>query len=283
MTRWIGAALLVGLSAVPATAQNAIEKARTLYASAAYEDALIELGRTSLPPENVEVAQYRVLCLLALERTAEAETVIEALIRSKPDFAPNPEDTPPRALEAYARVRRRVMPVLARRMYVDAKAAFTAKDRARAIDAFGELVALLEREGTADETLSEMRLLAAGFLDLSKALPAAEEPKVDEEVQAEPEPVKPPEIVKPVPISQDLPRWVPADAMSRQNEFTGVVRIQISETGSVLAAEMVKPIHPGYDRVLLDAARRWTYNPALRDGVPVVSEHLVEVKLRPRE
>jgi TonB family protein len=283
MTRWIAAALLVGLSAGPAAAQTAIEKARTLYASAAYEDALAELGPASLPPEDVEAAQYRVLCLLALERTADAEAVIEALLQAKPEFAPNPEDTPPRAVEVYARARRRVLPELARRMYVDAKAAFTANDRARAIDAFGGLVALLEHVGGADETLSELRLLAAGFLDLSKALPAPAEPKVDEEVQAEPEPAKPPEIVKPVPISQDLPRWIPGDAMSRQSEFTGVVRIQISETGSVLAAEMVNAIHPAYDRVLLDAARKWTYRPALRDGVPVPSEHLVEVKLRPRE
>jgi TonB family protein len=282
MSRWAGAALLVALSAVPAGAQDAVEKARTLYASAAYEDALAELGRTGASAANIEAAQYRVLCLLALERTAEAETAIEALIRSKPDFAPDPAETPPRAVEAYARVRKRVLPDMARRMYVEAKAAFTAKDRARAIDAFGALVALLERENV-DETLSEMRLLATGFLDLSNALPAPEEPKVDEEVHAEPEPVRPPEIVKPVAIAQDLPRWVPADAMSRQNEFTGVVRIQISETGSVLAAEMVKAIHPAYDRVLLDAARKWTYRPALRDGVPVASEHLVEVKLRPRE
>jgi protein TonB len=284
MIRWFGAALLVTASALPAAAQDAIEKARTLYASAAYEDALVELGRAAASPFNIEIAQYRVLCLLALERTAEAETAIEALIRSKPDFAPDPGETPPRAVEAYARVRQRVLPDVARRMYVDARAAFAAKDRAQAIDAFDALIALLERENNADdERLSEMRLLAAGFLDLSRALPAPEEPRVDEEVQAEPEPVKPPEIVKPVPISQDLPRWVPGDAISRQHEFTGVVRIQISETGAVIGAHMVTTIHAAYDRVLLDAARKWTYRPALRDGVPVPSEHLVEVKLRPRE
>jgi hypothetical protein len=46
---------------------------------------------------------------------------------------------------------------------------------------------------------------------------------------------------------------------------------------------MIEPIHPAYDPELVEAAKAWRYDPARRDGQPVVSIKRVDVVLRPRE
>jgi TonB family protein len=95
--------------------------------------------------------------------------------------------------------------------------------------------------------------------------------------------LKLPETTPPVAIRQVMPQWVPSDAMSRQGLFTGAVRVSISAAGRVEAAAMERSIHPAYDRLLLQSARSWEYQPARRDGVPVPSEQLVQVQLKPRQ
>ena len=85
----------------------------------------------------------------------------------------------------------------------------------------------------------------------------------------------------PVPVKQDLPVWVPPDQASRR-EFRGAIRVFISDAGRVTGAELASPIHPAYDRQLLLAAKAWAYQPALRNGVPIASEKVIEVVLKPR-
>jgi hypothetical protein len=48
----------------------------------------------------------------------------------------------------------------------------------------------------------------------------------------------------------------------------------------VLNAVIEQAAHPLYDRLLLAAARDWTFSPATMNGKPVVSEKLVSVQLR---
>ena len=133
--------------------------------------------------------------------------------------------------------------------------------------------------------LAELRLLASGFLDLSVALSTTptrtnvEAPKTTarEPVSGPP----PPNVTSPVPVTQDLPVWVPTDQASRR-EFRGAIRVFISDVGRVTGAEISSPIHPAYDRQLLLAAKAWTYQPALKDGRPMASEKVIEVVLKPR-
>ena len=62
--------------------QDVVATARDLYASAAYEDALAVLNRApeaSRPADEARaMSQYRVFCLIALGRTAEARARAEA-------------------------------------------------------------------------------------------------------------------------------------------------------------------------------------------------------------
>ena len=64
--------------------------------------------------------------------------------------------------------------------------------------------------------------------------------------------------------------------------FSGAVRVTIDATGKVTGAVMDRPVYPPYDRLVLAAARAWTYRPATRNGQPVSSERLVEIVLQPR-
>jgi len=83
------------------------------------------------------------------------------------------------------------------------------------------------------------------------------------------------------PISQTLPAWQPGNGPIRQIGFTGAVRVTIDSTGKVTGAVMDRSVYPPYDRLLLTAARSWTYRPATRNGQPVISNRLVEIALRP--
>ena len=84
-----------------------------------------------------------------------------------------------------------------------------------------------------------------------------------------------------VPISQTLPAWQPGNGPIKQTGFTGAVRVTIDATGKVTGAVMDRSVYPPYDRLLLTAARSWTYRPATRNGQPVISDRLVEIALRP--
>jgi hypothetical protein len=50
----------------------------------------------------------------------------------------------------------------------------------------------------------------------------------------------------------------------------------------VEAVEIVTPSDRQYDRLLLNAARGWLYEPARRNGQPIQSEKIVSIYLRPK-
>jgi TonB family protein len=140
-----------------------------------------------------------------------------------------------------------------------------------------------------DGSLTELRLLASGFLDLSRALRSKEAepvPATTAPAAAAVPPAaasKPVEIVPATAIKQTMPPWTPGDGVSRQATFVGEIRVRISALGRVDGAEIVRSVHPVYDRLLLTAAKSWEYQPATRNGVATASEQVVQVQLKPRE
>ena len=273
-----------------AFAQDSLQSAKDLYASAAYEEALKVLSRLQVADPKPEVDQYRASCLIALGRTVEAEKAIQSVVTANPAFVPDPAEVSPRLRELFSRTRQQMIPEIARQMYVEAKVALDHKDRDAAVAKFEGVVRLIDSSGAdAPGSLSELRLLAAGFLDLSRAMPAAAAavaaPPTARNAPAPSatKPVKAPEITPPIAIKQEMPAWFPSDNVSRQAAFSGTVRVLISAAGKVETAEIVRPVHPAYDRLLLQAARGWEYQPARSDGVAVSSEQLVQVQLKPRQ
>src|SRR5262245_13775999 len=120
-----------------AAAQPALDSVRELYASADYEGVLSALGELStddlVPRDSRELSRYRVLCLVALERSEEAERAMEEMLRRDPLYSISAAEASPRIVAAFAAVRRRTLPAVARALYQDGRAAYGRKSYAEAV------------------------------------------------------------------------------------------------------------------------------------------------------
>ena len=134
---------------LPATAaadQDPLAGAKNLYLSAAYDEALAAFDRLQHDSPNGEAgeaAQYRVFCLIALQRGDEARRAIEAIVNADPFYRPSDTQTSPRIRTVYQDVRRALLPAVVQRSYADARAAFDKKDP-KAAAQFDRLLALLD-------------------------------------------------------------------------------------------------------------------------------------------
>jgi TonB family protein len=283
---------LVGvlLVAGPLHAQDRIAAARELYASAQYDEALEVLGRLSAEAPSTDrqaIDLYRTLCLFAVGRRDEADRTIEAIIARDPLYRPG-NDLSPRTQTAFSDARKRLLPAIVQQQYGEAKGAFDRKEYEAAAAAFKRVLAALDDRdiGPAAQKppLSDLRTLAAGFHDLSvNAIPPPPPPP----------PAPAPAAVKlapkiyngdearvrpPVTIAQALPKYpgpVPVTG------FKGLVEVVINEAGAVESAAMVVPVGNAYDKLLLAAASRWQFAPAMADGAPVKFRKRVQVNIAP--
>jgi tetratricopeptide (TPR) repeat protein len=286
-----GTGVVAGVLALasPAAAQDTLQHLKDLYASAAYEDALAVVTRLDTVDTDPRVDQYRVFCLVALGRSEDAKRAVEDVLKARPEYRPDAADVSPRIQELFSTVRRRIGPALVKSIYVDGKAALDRKDREGAIERFEAMLRLADDPDVKEEPgISELRFLGAGFLDLSRALApkAAPAPSLPASASEHPAMVAPlavrPAITPPVAIREPLPRWTPTDPTSRSAEFRGAIRVRIDADGRVLDAEIIAPIHPLYDGLLLEAARDWAYQPARTNGIAVPSEKVVQIVLKPQ-
>jgi TonB family protein len=294
MKRRIAVAVVIVLvGAVTAGAQDALGPARDLYASAAYEEALSALARlkTDAPAatstSSTEIDHYRALCLMALGRTAEADKVFESIVSSDPTFQPSAADVAPRVRAAFNAARGRVLPGVARSLYLDAKAAFDRKAYGEAAERLQKTVGIIDGfDGANAAGLGDLRTLAAGFLDLSRAALAAAAPPPTSGVapattsSAPAAPVAMPD-TNLVVLRQELPPPPFALLTSSGAEYRGLIEVEIDEAGRVTNARMLQSVHAFYDPLLLKASRDWRYEAPRTAGKPVASRKRVEVVLRP--
>ncbi len=282
------AALL--LFATTAAAQDALAPARDLYASAEYEEALTAFGRLKADATSgtvAEIDRYRVLCLMALGRASEADKVIESIVMNDPFYEPAAADAAPRVRAAFGVVRQRLLPGLARRLYIDAKAAFDRKAYPEAAEALEKTVKVIDTiEGPSKADLGDLHVLASGFLELSRAsLKAAAPAPATADARAEaaptPAPTLPLSSTNLVVLKQELPPLPFSLAASGGGEYRGLVEVEIDDAGSVTIARMLQSVHALYDPLLLRAARDWKYEPPRTGGKPTASRKRVEIVLRP--
>jgi TonB family protein len=286
----VGLFVLVCVSAPAAAQQIApvtdIERVRTLYVAAAYAEALAAIPASDGEPARMDLEQYRALCLLALGREPEAVSAIERVVRDHPTYVPPAAETTPRMLSMFASARSKLVPDLAKRAYVDAKAAYDKNDKVAANAGFRRTLDLIDSVPEAEKSsLDDLRLLASGFLDLSTvpARPAAPAPEpVGTKPAATPAASADGAYAPPVPIREELPTWNPPDPAARRTEYEGLLRVQIGADGKVVSATMVRRTHPTYDVAALRAAKSWIYQPATRGGEPVASQKDIQVKLLPK-
>jgi len=283
-------ATLCLFAAARITASEQLTRAKELYRSASYDDALKVLdGLPADSDETIEVQQYRVLCLIALDRRDDARVAMAGLVSASPFYRLPEEDTSPRVLAMFADVRKSVLPGIAQSAYADAKMAFDRKEPDAHIR-FDRVLELLKDPVVAsDPALADLATVATGFRDLSRAsAPAPTPAQASGTAPASGAAARPTAtaaatpglIVQPIAISQPLPALPPQ--MRDAGEFDGEVELVIDRAGKVVSARMTKPIHPWYDAQLLRTARSWTYRPATRDGVPTQIVKLVGVHLDTR-
>jgi hypothetical protein len=280
----------------PSAAQESLDSARQLYASADYRSALTMLNAlltaSPSPQERQSIELYRTLCLVAIGNNDEANKAIEAMVQRDPLYRPNMEEVPPRLRTVFSDARKRLLPALIQERYVVAKAAFDRGDMKIAADGFTQvLLALADPDITVaakQPPLSDLRVLASGFNDLTvRALTPPPVPVVPMTVQAPPPPVTaaPREpvtysqddknVLPPETVRQDLPQYPGRVTFDR----TGVLEIVIDATGTVESATMLEGVEALYNRLLLAAAKNWRYRPARLDGTPVKYRKRIQITL----
>jgi hypothetical protein len=302
-----GAAAAQGSSAT--AAQGSLATARDLYSAASYDDALAMLNGLHVSDHRSNdgraIDQYRALCLLALGRTDEATTAIQAIVTEVPSYHLTEADVSPRVRAAFRDVRRLMLPGIIQQKYADAKVAFDRKNLAAASEGFKLVLELLGDSdlGSAanQPPLSQLRPLASGFLDLTAAAatpsvaPSAPlliarrsvPPPVAVSAPAptpSPRPAAPriygwedANVVGPIVLRQTMP--VLGDVFAQRQ---GTVEVIINEAGLVETAMMTSPVNAVYDGLVLAAARSWRYKPATIDGVAVKFRHAIQLDLKRR-
>ena len=274
-------ALLISL-AVPVTTYGAdasLAAARDLYVSASYDDALAMLGTLSNGSKSMEERQaidlYRTLCLFALGKTTDADRVIEGMLLRDPLYRAADEELSPRVETAFQSARRRILPSVIQQKYADAKAAFDKQEWAVASTGFAEVLKSISDPDIAASVsappLSDIKTLAAGFRDLAvKSTPPPPAPKVVEAAK----PVRTlkavytvddRDVLPPVAVVQRVPKY-PANVTK---PLQGVVQFVVDENGAVLTPTMPVSIDMSYDGMVMTAAKKWQYTPAMLDGKPV--------------
>jgi TonB family protein len=281
-------------------AQDSLEAARQLYASAEYTSALTMLNALSTADspreERRAIALYRTLCLLAVGRSAEADRSIESMVSADPLYRPEADDIPPRMQKAIAEARKRMLPAILQQKYKESKSAFDKQDFMHAASGFKEML-----DGLADpditlaasqSPLADLKTLAVGFYELSsKALlpPPMPVPAVAEAVlpPGPPAAIQPPKVytvedrnvIPPQAIRQQIPAFPGKVTMAK----TGVLELVIDNSGNVESAMMRVPVNAQYDRMATAAAKTWQYQPATVDGTPVKFVKRIQVSLVPNQ
>lgn len=279
-----------------AQAQNSLGAARDLYAAAAYDEALSALNTLSAGGDAISdsgtVALYRALCLYALNRNAEGDRAVEAMVSQHPLYRPVLDELSPRMRTTVVDTRKRLLPGILQAQYADAKMAFERHDYAPAAVGFKQVIEAMGDPDlatiAAQPPLSDLATLAAGFRDLAeKALMPEPAPKA---AVVLPAPTVAPaaprvyssadaDVTAPVAIRQTIPTYTRAVTQRK----TAVVELLVDEKGQVESAAMLSPLDPNYDRAVVTAAKGWTYEPAKVDGKPVKYQKRVQITLVPTE
>jgi len=280
-------------------AQDSLEAARQLYASAEYTSALTMLNAltTSDSPreERRAIALYRTLCLLAVGRGQEANSAIESMVSADPLYRPDADDIPPRMRTAIAEARKRMLPAILQEKYKESKAAFDRQDFMQAASGFREMLdGLADPDisvAAAQSPLADLKTLAVGFYELSskallplpRSVPAAAEailpPGPPATIQPKIYTSEDRNVIPPQAIRQQIPAFPGKVTMAK----SGVLELVIDPAGNVESATMRVPVNAQYDRMTTAAAKTWQYQPATVDGSPVKFVKRIQVTLVPNQ
>jgi TonB family protein len=265
-------------------------------------------GGGAAPDIARQVDEYRAFCLYALGRTDEAESVAETMIRRDPMMKLDSPDVSPRLEVMFSTVRKRLLPSLIRERFKTARTALEEKNLKEAEPKLAEaklMIADAERLAIKDEGLADLSVLVDGFLQLVRSTadqrqataqpaapnmpqeaavtaPAATAPAATPPAPRRPEAAPAPAsaarvytvddvgVVPPAVVNQRMPAMTPdLVRITKAMNTSAVVEVVIDEKGDVVDATIIKSVNTSFDNIVVGAARRWKYRPALKDGVAV--------------
>jgi TonB family protein len=306
----VGAAVVLLMQAGPVRAQDSLDAARQLYASASYDEALSMLDRLRSqsagdPARANTIDQYRAFCLLASGRQPEAERAMEVIIASEPAFRPDTAASP-RLLSVFRDVRKRALPAAVRQRYEIAKSSFDRKAYGAAVTQFDVVLGLLDQPEvlSADPAFGDLRMLTQGFRDLAKSAsapppepaPAPAPASAPASAAASPAAAAPTPpatstlaapaapavfsaadagVTPPVVVKQQMPAWPSRIEMPRGRR--AILDMVIDAEGRVASIAVRPSINPMFDRSITEEAKRWLYKPATKDGVPVRYRKMAQI------
>ena len=304
--------IVLAVSTIAAASDESLARAKDLYRSAAYDEALLALDQ--IPADSsaalkVEASEYRLFCLIALDRKADARLTIESIVNADPFHVLSASEASPRVRTMFRDIRQSLLPGIVQKEYNAAKEAFDKQD-AEAAEQFERVLKLLADPLLAPTpAMNDLRMVATGFRDLSKArVPKVEFAAATAPVVAQMDvapvapanaagapattPAAPPrsgppvyregdsDVIPPVTIRQALPQWVvPQGTRPGAWQPEAILEVTINESGDVVNAVLRKQFHPSYDPQLVKAAMSWKYEPARRSGVPVRYVKTIAIRL----
>ena len=279
-------------------AQESLQTAQALYASASYDEALAMLERLQKQPlplaAAVELQQNRALCLLALGRTADAEDALAVVVKTDPTYRPAEATTAPRVRTIFKDVRSKLLASVIVSVYNDARGAYDQHQFADALKGFEQvqtLVADPDLPAADAKAVQEYKVLADGFAKLADVAthPPAPAPAAAT-APAPPPPPAPPapdytrvfdsndkNVTAPVTLRQDMPRWV---TQGQPLPRGGALELIIAAGGVVERATLTQGMSPNFDHQLLEATKNWKYQPATLDGHPVRYRKLIRINFQ---
>jgi tetratricopeptide (TPR) repeat protein len=143
-------------------AQDQLAKAKQLYAAANYEEALALLDNEAAD-DAIEPAEYRILCLLALGRSGQAQIALDTLLLSHPRYTPDPARVSPGIRAQIEAARERII----QRRFAEARDSFNAREYRAAAVRFDRVVEQLSAVSD-NPAFADLKMLAIGFRDLAK-------------------------------------------------------------------------------------------------------------------
>jgi len=203
-------------------------------------------------------AERRAVGLLAAGNADDASIMFDAIVMRNPFYQLDPSRSSPEALAALQSSKRILLPVLARRLYEDARAAYEAGDFTKAIAAGGRALALLNSLDPNEPAPRDLETEATNLVALATAARTAEEDTIYS--------IGDTGVTPPRPLSRQLAATV---LLRRSTPPTGRLEILVGRSGRVEIVRLDTPTNGYHDRMIVSAVKAWRYKPALRNGKPV--------------
>ena len=83
----------------------------------------------------------------------------------------------------------------------------------------------------------------------------------------------------PVPTRTAQPEYTD-DARNSKIEGAVLLQVEVNEKGVPTEAKVIRSLDEGLDRKATEAALKWRFKPALKDGKPVPSSAKIEINFR---